>query len=92
MFEKTQIIISWEVFYQYKKDNDNEVKKQPINDPNVNELDCWCLREFRSNRVVESVHYQHGSDGNRNAGLEMLFAKEQGGLEQKKIKGLMFPE
>ena len=70
---------------QHKKDDDEEVKKQSINNPNVDELDCWCYWQFWGHRVVESVHNQHGSDRDRDACLEMLFAEEQGGLEQKQL-------
>ena len=71
------------MLYEYKEDDDDKMEKQPINDPNVNEFDSWCLRQFWRYRVVKGVHNQHGSDGNRNACLEMLFAEEQGGLKQK---------
>ena len=39
MFKKNKVVSSWEMFYQYKKDDDDKVKKQPINNPNINKFD-----------------------------------------------------
>ena len=71
------------MLYEDKEDDDDKMEKKPINNPNANEFDSWCLRQFRGYRVVEGVHNQHCSDRNWNACLEMLFAEEQGGLNQK---------
>ena len=60
------------------------MKKHSIDDPNIDKLDCWCLRQFWSYRVVESVHNQHGSNGNSNACIKMLLTEEQGCLKQNR--------
>ena len=83
IFKKNKVVSSWEMLYEDKEDDDDKMEKQPIDDPNVNEFDSWCLRQFWSYRVVEGVHNQHCGDRNGNACLEMLFAEEQGGLKQK---------
>jgi hypothetical protein len=48
------------------------VEKQSKDDPNINELDVRSLREFWGNKIVESVHNQHCSDGDRDGSFEML--------------------
>ena len=73
------------MLYKYQKDDDEEVNEEPIDDPDINELYCRCLRQFRSYRVVECVHDQHCSDRNRDTGLEMLLAKIQGCLKNTGI-------
>ena len=77
------------MLYEHKQDDDDEMKKQAIDDPNVNEFDCWCLRKLRSYGIVEGVHNQHSSNRNWDACLEMFFTEEQGGLKEKLLFSLV---
>ena len=72
---------------QDQKDQDDEVEKKAKGDPNINELDVGGLREICSNRVVESVHDQHGGDSDRNTCFEMFLSKVKGSLKVKNIIG-----
>ena len=86
MFNKHNIIIPWEMLNQDKKDEDEKVDKQAKNNPNVDEFNLWCFGQLWSNRVVESVHDEHGGDGHGDAGLEMFFSEENCCLRENCIK------
>ena len=76
MFNEHNITIPWEMLNQDKKDEDEKVNKQAKNNPNIDEFNLWCFGQLWSNRVVESVHDEHGGDSHGDAGLEMFFSEE----------------
>ena len=68
------------MFNEDMKKEYSEGEDESEYEPDVNHLDVRCWRELVGDGHVESVHDQHGGDGHRHVGLEVLLVEVECGL------------
>ena len=74
------LVVGGEVFDEDVKEEDGERQDEAEDEPNINELDVGRRGEFIGDRHVQGVHDQHGGDGHRDVGFEVLLVEVECGL------------
>ena len=65
----------WEMFYQNVEEEDSEGKSEAKYEPDIYQLDVRCRGQLVRDSHVESVHHEHGGDGDGHVRLEVLLVE-----------------
>ena len=75
LFSPLILVSHWQMFNQNVEEEDSEGQDKAKNEPDINHLDVGGGGQLVGDCHVQRVHHQHGGDGHRDVGLEVLLAE-----------------